>query len=103
MWFFPVFEDREGAIWDKEERIWVLNRLKDGKVTVYTTRDGLPSDSVFSINQDARRHPVGGKTEKAWLNCVMVAFMKFKVCQTRLFNAASPTTMAICGSARAVA
>ena len=29
-----------------------LNRLKDGKVTVYTTREGLPSDNVFSVNQD---------------------------------------------------
>jgi hypothetical protein len=33
-----------------------LNRLRDGKFSVYTTREGLPSDTVWAIYEDGSHH-----------------------------------------------
>ncbi len=46
-----VYQDRRGRIWigfhDRG-----LVQLGDGKPLVYTTRDGLPSNEIFSIRED---------------------------------------------------
>jgi ligand-binding sensor domain-containing protein/signal transduction histidine kinase/CheY-like chemotaxis protein len=46
-----LFEDRDGALWVGTEN-GGLSRFDQNRVTTYTTRDGLPNDSVFSICQD---------------------------------------------------
>jgi len=56
-----IYQDRWGDYWistregrDKFSRQTGLNRLRDGKVTVYTQRDGLPEHSLWSISEDGR-------------------------------------------------
>jgi signal transduction histidine kinase/ligand-binding sensor domain-containing protein len=48
-----LFEDREGSLW-----VGVigggLHRLSDGKVTAFTTQEGLISDAVWSVFEDTR-------------------------------------------------
>ncbi len=42
-----IYEDREGSIWIGT--VEGLNRLKDGSVTTYTTKEGLQTDDISSI------------------------------------------------------
>ena len=42
-----VYQDREGALWVGTSDGGV-NRLKDGKITIYKTKDGLADNQVFS-------------------------------------------------------
>ena len=48
-----LFEDREGSLWIGTE-MGGVSRLKDGKFTAYTKRDGLPDDNFGAIMQDRR-------------------------------------------------
>lgn len=48
-----LHEDRTGALWIGTEYGGV-SRYANGKFTTYTTRNGLPSDMVFSIAEDDR-------------------------------------------------
>lgn len=48
-----LFEDGEGSLWIGTE-MGGASRLKDGKFTAYTTRDGLPDDNIGAIIQDQR-------------------------------------------------
>ena len=43
-------EDQEGALWVGTRH--GLDRMKDGKFTVYTTKDGLPNDIVLCMWPD---------------------------------------------------
>ena len=43
-----ICEDRDGAIWIGTGG-GGLNRLKDGKITAYTAKDGLPNDRIWSL------------------------------------------------------
>jgi len=45
-----IYEDREGSLWIGTGS--GLNRLRDGKFTVYTTKEGLSNDMVWSIYED---------------------------------------------------
>jgi len=45
-----VFEDAQGSLWIGSDQ--GLTRWKDGRLTAYTTREGLPDNLVLSIAQD---------------------------------------------------
>jgi signal transduction histidine kinase/ligand-binding sensor domain-containing protein/CheY-like chemotaxis protein len=46
-----IHVDADGVVWAGTSSNG-LNRLKDGKITVYTTREGLPVDGFFRILED---------------------------------------------------
>ncbi|HKV42144.1 MAG TPA: two-component regulator propeller domain-containing protein, partial [Blastocatellia bacterium] len=46
-----ILQDREGSVWIATAQ--GLNRLKDGKFTSYSQKDGLASNSVLSLYEDA--------------------------------------------------
>jgi ligand-binding sensor domain-containing protein/signal transduction histidine kinase len=48
-----VFQDRQGAFWIGTRRLG-LSRVKDDVVTVFTTKNGLPENSVRTITEDRR-------------------------------------------------
>lgn len=48
---FTLHEDREGALWAGTWHGGVI-RYKDGQFTSYTTKDGLPNNSVVRIDED---------------------------------------------------
>ncbi len=50
-----VIQTRDGTIWFGTDG-GGLARLKQGSVTIYTARDGLPSDSVASLAEDPSSH-----------------------------------------------
>jgi signal transduction histidine kinase len=50
-----VYEEDDGTLWIGTFG-GGLNRVKDGKVTAYTARDGLLDDVVFQILDDGRGH-----------------------------------------------
>ena len=55
-----LFEDADGTLWIGTNG-GGLNRLKDGRLTAYTTRNGLLDDVVYRILEDARNN--------LWLSC----------------------------------
>ncbi len=48
LWVRSGFEDAEGAIWVSTNDAGIY-RIKDGSVTHYSTKDGLPSDQVYCL------------------------------------------------------
>ena len=52
-----LFEDREGALWTGTE-LGGLVRYADGAFTGFTTKDGLPSNQVSEILEDAEGYTV---------------------------------------------
>ncbi len=50
--FFALYEDREGALWAGTTNGGVI-RYHNGIFTAYTTKDGLASNSVHRIDEDA--------------------------------------------------
>src|SRR5579863_6885195 len=48
LWVRSGFEDPDGALWLSTNDAGIY-RVKDGSVTHYSTKDGLPSDQVFCL------------------------------------------------------
>ena len=51
-----AFQDRDGRIWVGFHDAGLL-MISGGERKLFTTRDGLPNNEVFSIREDARRRP----------------------------------------------
>src|SRR5262249_44589658 len=49
-----IYEDQEGNLWIGTRN--GLDRWKDGKFRIYTTRDGLFDDTVFQILEDDKKN-----------------------------------------------
>ncbi len=48
VWVRSGFEDADGALWVGTNDAGIY-RIKDGKATHYSTKDGLPSDQIFCL------------------------------------------------------
>lgn len=52
-WIFGLTETRDGSVWSSSVNGGVV-RFKEGKLTRYTTNDGLVNDLVLNITEDSR-------------------------------------------------
>ena len=58
LWVRSGFEDAEGAMWVSTNDAGIY-RIRDGSVTHYSTKEGLPSDQVYCLIPGSRRNFVG--------------------------------------------
>jgi ligand-binding sensor domain-containing protein/signal transduction histidine kinase len=54
-WLTSLCEAQDGTLWIASHR-GGLTRFKDGKCHAFTTRDGLPSNQVYSVQLDTEEH-----------------------------------------------
>jgi len=54
-WLTSLCEAPDGSLWIASHR-GGLTRFKDGKFHAFTTRDGLPSNQIFSVQLDTQEH-----------------------------------------------
>ena len=97
-----VAEDREGSLWIGTDG-GGLNRLRHGKFTIFTPRDGLPGLIVQSVFVDSRNDVwVGTTAAGGTVSDGKFATFRFGMaCPATRSNRSARTGTATCGSALA--
>ena len=67
-----VFQDRTGRIWVGFHDAGLM-LFSPGGNRVFTTRDGLPNNEIFSIRAGGERRPADRARAAAWRGCTTAA------------------------------